>query len=180
MTLHRPSNVDDPVVFSKILEALKIIGKDLPIIFPIHPRTRKSIIALGLQDKVNHLRNLHLLDPIGYLDFLRLQSLAKIVLTDSGGIQEEATVLKVPCLTLRENTERPITVQIGSNQIVGTDPERIVIAYRKIINGDWREPRIPKLWDGRAAERIVDIISEKFLSGSYSDSVLVAAGSPCR
>ena len=160
LTLHRPSNVDDPSVLSGILDALEVIQKDLPILFPVHPRTRKNLVTLGLQKRVEGLANLHLLDPIGYLDFLKLQASARLVLTDSGGIQEETTVLKVPCLTLRENTERPVTVEIGSNQLVGTDPKRIVAAYMDVMNGRLREPRIPPLWDGRAAERIVQIIKQ--------------------
>ena len=101
------------------------------------------------------------MDPVGYLDFLKLNSCAAIVLTDSGGIQEETTVLKVPCITLRENTERPITAEIGSNQIVGTDPEKILAAYRNATGGEWREPQIPPLWDGKAAERIVAVLLEE-------------------
>jgi UDP-N-acetylglucosamine 2-epimerase (non-hydrolysing) len=158
LTLHRPSNVDDPAIFSRILDALEVIQADMPIFFPVHPRTRKTMASLGLQARVDSLSSLHLLDPIGYLDFLKLQSSAKIVLTDSGGIQEETTALKIPCLTLRENTERPVTAEIGSNQIVGTDPARIVAAYRKVMSGQWRQPQVPPLWDGRAAERIVKVM----------------------
>jgi UDP-N-acetylglucosamine 2-epimerase (non-hydrolysing) len=161
LTLHRPSNVDDPVVFSRILEALEVIQQDMPILFPIHPRTRKNMINLGLNKRMDNMLNLHLMDPIGYLDFLKLQSSATIVLTDSGGIQEETTILKVPCITLRENTERPVTVEIGSNQIVGTDTQRIINAYHNAINGNWRKPQVPPLWDGHAAERIVHILKEK-------------------
>ena len=160
LTLHRPSNVDDPETFSRILDALEVIQRDMPILFPIHPRTRRNLTVLGMQERMDSLRNIHLVDPIGYLDFLKLNSCAKVVLTDSGGIQEETTVLKVPCITLRENTERPITAEIGSNQVVGTDPERIVAAYRKAIGGDFREPQIPPLWDGKAAERIVRTMLE--------------------
>jgi len=160
LTMHRPSNVDDPETFSRILDALEVIQNDIPILFPIHPRTRKNLDALGLQDRMDSLRNIHLMDPIGYLDFLKLNSCAKVALTDSGGIQEETTVLKVPCITLRENTERPITAEIGSNQVVGTDPEKILAAYRNATSGQWREPQIPPLWDGKAAERIVRIMLE--------------------
>lgn len=158
LTLHRPSNVDDPGTFSQILDALEVIQQDIPILFPIHPRTRRNLAALGLQDRMDSLRNVHLVDPIGYLDFLKLNSCAKVVLTDSGGIQEETTALKVPCITLRENTERPITAEIGSNQVVGTDPAKIIAAYRNAVSGKWREPLIPPLWDGKAAGRIVRII----------------------
>lgn len=159
LTLHRPSNVDDSRVFARILDALEVIQNDIPILFPIHPRTRKNLTALGLQARMDDLPNIHLMEPIGYLDFLKLNSLAKLVLTDSGGLQEETTVLKVPCITLRENTERPVTAEIGSNQIVGTDPEKILAAYRHAMSGNWREPQIPPLWDGKAAQRIVRIIS---------------------
>jgi UDP-N-acetylglucosamine 2-epimerase (non-hydrolysing) len=158
LTMHRPSNVDDSKTFSRILDALEAIQKDIPILFPIHPRTRGNLAELGLQDRIDSLRNIHLMDPIGYLDFLKLNSCAKVVLTDSGGIQEETTVLKVPCITLRENTERPVTAEIGSNQIVGTDPEKILAAYRNATGGNWRQPQIPPLWDGKAARRIVDIL----------------------
>jgi UDP-N-acetylglucosamine 2-epimerase (non-hydrolysing) len=160
VTLHRPSNVDDPVIFSRILDALEVIQKDLSVLFPVHPRTRKNLASLGLQARIDRLTNIHLLDPVGYLDFLRLQATAKVVLTDSGGIQEETTILKVPCLTLRENTERPVTVTIGSNQIVGTDTQKIIAAYKDAVSGRWRKPQIPPLWDGHAAERIVDILEE--------------------
>jgi UDP-N-acetylglucosamine 2-epimerase (non-hydrolysing) len=162
LTLHRPSNVDDPAVFSRILDALEVIQRDMPILFPVHPRTRKNISSLGLQPKVDSFKNLHMLEPIGYLDFLRLQANARIVLTDSGGIQEETTILKVPCITLRENTERPVTVTIGSNQVAGTDTEKIVTAYKNAISGNYREPQTPPLWDGQAAERIVSIFERLF------------------
>ncbi|MBN1805951.1 MAG: UDP-N-acetylglucosamine 2-epimerase (non-hydrolyzing) [Sedimentisphaerales bacterium] len=161
LTMHRPSNVDNPKVFSQILDALEIIQKDVPILFPIHPRTRKNLTVLNLKDRLDSLRNIHLMEPIGYLDFLKLNSCAKVVLTDSGGIQEETTVLKVPCITLRENTERPVTAQIGSNQIAGSDPEKILAAYRNATSGKWREPQIPPLWDGKAAQRIVKILLEQ-------------------
>jgi UDP-N-acetylglucosamine 2-epimerase (non-hydrolysing) len=166
LTLHRPSNVDEPATFSRILDALEVVQKDMPILFPIHPRTRKNLTALGMQDRMESLKNIHLLDPIGYLDFLKLNSCAKVVFTDSGGIQEETTVLKVPCITLRENTERPVTAEIGSNQVVGTDPDKILTAYSNAISGQWREPQIPPLWDGKAAERIVDVILRKLGFGS--------------
>lgn len=161
LTIHRPSNVDDPVVFSRILEALEIIQQDLPILFPIHPRTRANLVTLGLQKRIEGLPRLHLLEPLGYLDFLKLVSSAKVVLTNSGGIQEETTILKVPCITLRENTKRPVTLEMGTNQIVGTDVGRIVRAYRRTMNGKLRESVIPPLWDGHAAERIVSILVER-------------------
>ncbi len=161
LTLHRPANVDDPAVLGRILDALEVIQQDLPIVFPIHPRTRKNIAGSSLAGRVKAMTGLRLIDPVGYLDFLKLTSSARLVLTDSGGIQEETTILKVPCITLRENTERPVTAEIGSNQIVGTDPEKIISAYREVIDGHWRESRIPDLWDGHAAERIVEILTER-------------------
>jgi UDP-N-acetylglucosamine 2-epimerase (non-hydrolysing) len=157
-TLHRPSNVDNSETFSRILDVFEQVQQDMPIVFPIHPRTRNNLPRLGLADRVEAMTNLRLLDPIGYLDFLKLTSNARIVLTDSGGIQEETTILKVPCLTLRENTERPSTAEVGSNQIVGTDPAVILDAYRKVMDGQFRPPQIPPLWDGHAAQRITEIL----------------------
>ena len=162
LTLHRPSNVDDPVVFSHILDALEIIQQDMPILFPIHPRTRRNLDILGLQNRIERLARLHLLEPLGYLDFLRLTSSATVVLTDSGGIQEETTVLKVPCITLRDNTERPVTVEMGTNQVVGTSTEKIIQAYRHVLDGKYHQPDVPPLWDGKAAERIVKILLQKY------------------
>ncbi len=161
LTLHRPANVDDPDVLGRILDALEVIQRDLPIIFPIHPRTRGNLTGSLLARRVEDMPGLRLIDPVGYLDFLKLTSSARLVLTDSGGIQEETTILKVPCITLRENTERPITAEVGSNQIVGTDPEKILQAWRRIMAGEGRTPQIPPLWDGHAAERIVSILSER-------------------
>lgn len=161
LTLHRPSNVDDEIVFGRILDALEIIQKDMPIIFPVHPRTRKNIYSMSLGERVDAMAGLRLLDPIGYLDFLKLMSSAKIVLTDSGGIQEETVILGIPCLTLRENTERPITVEIGSNHLVGTDTSKIIHAYRQAVDDRWHEPKMPPLWDGRASERIVKILLDR-------------------
>ena len=161
LTLHRPSNVDDVNAFGRVLDALEIIQNDMPVIFPIHPRTRKNLSSWPLGERIKKLPNLQLTDPLGYLDFLKLMSSAKLVLTDSGGIQEETTILKIPCLTLRENTERPITTQVGSNRVVGTDTEKIIETYRQVIDGSWCEPQIPPLWDGHAAERIVKILLEK-------------------
>jgi len=160
LTLHRPSNVDDPNILGGILDALEVIAKDMPVVFPVHPRTRRMFSSGSIGERIKKLTNLQATEPLGYLDFLKLMSHAKIVLTDSGGMQEETTILKVPCLTLRENTERPVTAEIGSNRIVGTNPARIIEAYRHAVNGGWREPGIPPLWDGGAARRIVDVLSE--------------------
>jgi len=161
LTMHRPSNVDDPVVLGRLLDALEAIQADLPIVFPAHPRTRNRLAATGLGERIEGMSNFRMVDPLGYLDFLKLTSSARIVLTDSGGIQEETTILKVPCLTLRENTERPVTVEVGGNAIVGTDPERILAAYRNAMAGPAGQSDVPPLWDGRAARRIAAILAEK-------------------
>ena len=160
VTLHRPSNVDDVIVFGRILDALEVIQNDMPVVFSVHPRTRRNLSSTSLGERVDAMVGLRLLDPLGYLDFLKLMSSAKIVLTDSGGIQEEATILKVPCLTLRENTERPITVEVGSNRVVGTETGKIIEAYMQVRDDGLRESQIPPLWDGRAAERIVRILCQ--------------------
>ena len=155
LTLHRPSNVDDPVVFGRILAALETITDKLPVVFPAHPRTRKTIASLGLSERIAKMKGLRLIEPLGYLDFLGLYSNARLVLTDSGGIQEETTVLGIPCLTLRENTERPITVTMGTNKIVGTDTARIIAAATAALAETRREPVSIPLWDGHTAERIL-------------------------
>jgi len=161
LTLHRPSNVDLPETFTRILAALEEITQTLPVIFPVHPRTRKTIAELGLSDRVASIKELRLIEPLGYLDFLSLYSGARLVLTDSGGIQEETTALGIPCLTLRENTERPITVELGTNVVVGTDTSRIVAAASAALNGSGkRATRQPPLWDGHASERILAALEE--------------------
>jgi len=161
LTLHRPGNVDDPAVLGRILGAIEVVQRDMPVIFPIHPRTQKNINGSPLADRVAQMKNLRLIEPAAYLEFLKLMACARLVLTDSGGIQEETTILKVPCLTLRETTERPVTVEVGSNLVVGTEPERILSGYRAIMRGDGRPPTTPPLWDGHAAERIVKIMAEQ-------------------
>jgi UDP-N-acetylglucosamine 2-epimerase (non-hydrolysing) len=160
LTLHRPSNVDDPAIFGHILDALEQIQHDMPVLFPIHPRTRRNLEHSGLAGRVKTMPQLRLVEPMGYLDFLKLMAEARIVLTDSGGIQEETTILQVPCLTLRENTERPVTCQLGTNQLVGTQTDAILGAYRQVMtNKTASTGRIPPLWDGKAAERIAEKIS---------------------
>ena len=161
LTLHRPSNVDDREAFGRIVAALEMIQRDLPIVFPVHPRTRKNLESSSLGSHVGAMDNLRLIEPVGYLDFLKLMSLAKFVLTDSGGIQEETTILNVPCLTLRENTERPVTVEVGTNRIVGTEVNTILAAYRDIVAGRVRQEGIPELWDGKAAKRIVGVMAQR-------------------
>ena len=155
LTLHRPSNVDSVDKLREIMSALDSIAAQLPVIFPVHPRTEQRL----LQGGIVHHPDLRLIEPMGYLDFLCLLSRAALVLTDSGGIQEETTALGVPCLTLRENTERPITITQGTNLLVGTDPEKIVMAARKSIASKGSTRPLPPLWDGHAAERIVDTLS---------------------
>lgn len=168
LTLHRPSNVDAPETLAEILSAAREIAERLPIVFPCHPRTRQQLDKpefRGLLRRPDGPREaaagrpgLILTAPLGYLEFLSLMSAARLVLTDSGGIQEETTVLGVPCLTLRENTERPVTVEQGTNQIVGTGRERILAAASRILLGDMPRGRVPDMWDGRAAERIGAIL----------------------
>lgn len=161
LTLHRPSNVDNRETFERILSALETIAEKVPIIFPVHPRTRKTIAELGLTERVAKIKSLRLIDPLGYIDFLALYSPASLVLTDSGGLQEETTALGIPCLTLRENTERPITVEHGTNVVVGTDTSRIVAEARLALDSEERMvPRQPPLWDGHTAERICDVLEE--------------------
>ena len=155
VTLHRPSNVDKPAVLRKIIATLAEVSNDLPVIFPVHPRTRQRVADCRLHIPEGRLR---LLDPLGYLDFLALQIHATVVITDSGGIQEETTYLGVPCLTVRENTERPITVKIGTNVLVGQDMERLLREVRAILTGAGKKGTLPPLWDGHAAERIARVI----------------------
>ena len=155
LTLHRPSNVDNPQILKSLLTVLAEISEQLPLVFPIHPRTAAKIKDAGLSSFLNPQRVLAL-PPQGYLEMLGLMSEARMVLTDSGGIQEETTSLGVPCITLRENTERPITVEQGTNTIVGTDPSRIRAAFDDVMQNGGKAGRVPELWDGKAAQRIVE------------------------
>ncbi|MGQ9631402.1 MAG: non-hydrolyzing UDP-N-acetylglucosamine 2-epimerase [bacterium] len=164
LTLHRPSNVDSKEDLEKIMSALYEVQKNIKIIFPIHPRTLKTIQTFNLNRKVEDMENFITIDPLGYLDFLKLLTHAKFVLTDSGGIQEETTVLRVPCLTLRNNTERPVTVGEGTNILVGTNPENIVKESLKVLKGRGKVARTPELWDGNASRRIVEILLDRFKS----------------
>ena len=167
LTLHRPSNVDLRDSFERILDALEVIATKLPILFPVHPRTRKTIAELGLSARVESIRDLLIVEPLGYLSFLNLMSNASIVLTDSGGIQEETTALGVPCLTLRENTERPITVEMGTNVVVGTDPTKIITMAMAAMNGFAKKLQYrPPLWDGHTSERILNAL-EGFVPSSH-------------
>jgi len=177
VTLHRPSNVDDPVMLGRIMTVLDEISREMPVVFPVHPRTRarlngvRSLKLAFLENEPDPVAEnanfkdltpgLMLIDPLGYLDFLKLMAHARIVLTDSGGIQEETTILGTPCLTLRENTERPITVEMGTNRLVGSEPERIMRAYREVVGGEMMSGGPPPLWDGQAAQRIAAVICDK-------------------
>lgn len=153
VTLHRPANVDDSVTLKGILESLLEVNRDLAVVFPAHPRTRQRIADFGLNPG-----QLRVLDPLAYVDFLGLQSRATVVITDSGGIQEESTYLGIPCLTVRENTERPITVSMGTNVLVGRDPEKLRAELSRVLSGKAKKGTVPPLWDGRAGERIADIL----------------------
>ena len=155
MTLHRPSNVDEERLLVSLITKLTSLAKDYPIIFPVHPRTKKLLEGLNL-----NFNNLHYIDPLGYLEFNYLVKHAFAVLTDSGGITEETTVLNVPCLTLRENTERPETCEMGTNVLVGNDSAKIENAFKTLFSGTWKQGRIPELWDGKAAHRITNHLVE--------------------
>jgi UDP-N-acetylglucosamine 2-epimerase (non-hydrolysing) len=155
LTLHRPSNVDDEGSLLTVLDAIACIERDVPVIFPVHPRTRGRLEPVLQRSR---RRALSLVEPAPYLDFVQLMAHAVCVLTDSGGIQEETTALDVPCLTLRTNTERPITVTAGTNRIVGVDAGRVAAAWAAIRQGTWPAGRLPELWDGKAAERIVRVL----------------------
>ena len=154
LTLHRPANVDSPERLAPILGAINSIAERIPVVFPVHPRTAERLQGMELHSRVR------VVEPMSYLPFLGLVANGRMVLTDSGGIQEETTVLGIPCLTLRPNTERPITCEIGTNVLVGTDPNRIVAEANSILNGPARRGAIPDKWDGHAAERIVDVLLE--------------------
>ncbi len=153
MTLHRPANVDQEHKLKELIDEIIAHSGDLPLVFPVHPRTSKVLANMG----ISHPR-LHLIEPLGYLQFNYLVKHAKAVLTDSGGITEETTVMGVPCMTLRDNTERPETITCGTNELLGTDPKAIRPAMDKLFAGDWKQGAIPEKWDGHAAQRIVDVI----------------------
>lgn len=170
VTLHRPANVDDKNTFTRILGGLTAVAEKIPVIFPIHPRTRKQVVLFGLEPHfVFHKEErplspdagsmLHAYQPFGYLDFLNLMAHATVVLTDSGGIQEETTVLDIPCITIRDTTERPITLTEGTNVLVHDDPDRIITEVDRVLDGHRRKSKCPAIWDGHTAERIVRILS---------------------
>jgi len=156
LTLHRPSNVDDTHSLERMLAAIERIQADLPVVFPVHPRTRQRLQTLN--GRMPDMPGLRLVSPLAYLDFVQLMANARCVLTDSGGIQEETTALGVPCLTLRTNTERPVTIQRGTNRLVGVEPSAIYAGWQDVRRGQWPAGELPELWDGKAAERIVAVL----------------------
>jgi UDP-N-acetylglucosamine 2-epimerase (non-hydrolysing) len=159
LTLHRPSNVDDAVALKALLDTVDVVAKDQPVLFPVHPRTRARLQSSGITLDPSRWK---LTDPIGYMDFLKITASAKVILTDSGGVQEESTVLGVPCITLRENTERPVTITEGTNLLAGTKREAILAAYKKVTAGDFAAGKTPRFWDGKSAERIDKILTDFF------------------
>ena len=172
LTLHRPSNVDDPELFSNILKTVRTVSESMPVVFPVHPRTRNRMAELGLQEILDSDR-IACLQPLGYLEMLGLISGARLVMTDSGGLQEETTVVGVPCITLRDNTERPVTVDQGTNTIVGQDRGQIIAVVQEVLQNGGKSGRVPELWDGRAAERIKRILNDWL---QQKQAPMVAAG----
>jgi UDP-N-acetylglucosamine 2-epimerase (non-hydrolysing) len=170
VTLHRPSNVDDPQMLRQILTAMLEVSRDLQVIFPVHPRTRQRISQLGLPT-----HGIRIQDPVPYLEFLALQRRATVVLTDSGGVQEETTYLGIPCLTIRPNTERPVTVDVGTNVLIGSDMKKLRFELAKALAGGGKKGSVPPLWDGRASERIANILAGKTLK-EVSSHVAAGAG----
>ena len=162
VTLHRPSNVDGAEPLTRILDAFERLGRKMRLVWPLHPRTAASLERFDLRSRLDRMEGLTLLPPLGYLDFLKLQSEASVIITDSGGIQEEANILKVPCVTLRNNTERPSTIECGGNVLVGNDTEAIVDQVERMSVLDRKRIATPPLWDGRAAERILDVLRGVF------------------
>jgi UDP-N-acetylglucosamine 2-epimerase (non-hydrolysing) len=161
LTLHRPATVDDPVALRRVIAAMIDVARRMPIVFPCHPRTRKALDAHGIVGEMRGT-SIRLMEPLGYRAMVGLLQSARFVMTDSGGLQEETTALGIPCITLRDNTERPITVEIGTNRLVGTEPVRILAAAEEVLTGKWKEGRLPEKWDGRASERIAAILGRSF------------------
>jgi UDP-N-acetylglucosamine 2-epimerase (non-hydrolysing) len=158
VTLHRPSNVDDPAALKALLDVLDEVSREMPLVFPVHPRTRARLSTMGVC--LNGGR-WHVTDPLGYLDFLKLQASARVVFTDSGGVQEETTVLGVPCVTLRTSTERPVTISEGTNVLAGTDRASVLASLQQALERR-RDGRTPRFWDGRAADRVVEALHQTF------------------
>jgi UDP-N-acetylglucosamine 2-epimerase (non-hydrolysing) len=166
VTLHRPANVDDPARLRGLVKALEEVGRRLPLVFPVHPRTRQRLETMDAGITSPAAGSIRYVTPLGYLDFIGLLAGSRLALTDSGGLQEETTALGVPCLTLREQTERPITITHGTNRIVGTSPERIVSEAFRALDEPVRSVSRPPLWDGRAAQRIVAMLLDVYAAGS--------------
>lgn len=160
LTLHRPSNVDDPAVLKGLLDVLAYIQEHVKLVFPVHPRTLGRIEVFGLRPMLDAMKNTVVLEPLGYLDMLQVNRNAKFALTDSGGLQEETTVFGVPCITLRENTERPVTVEVGTSELAGSDPVKIRTYVDQILVGAWKQGGRPEGWDGKASERIVEVMAK--------------------
>jgi UDP-N-acetylglucosamine 2-epimerase (non-hydrolysing) len=160
VTMHRPSNVDNDATLIALVDVLIDISNDLPLVFPVHPRTHNALTGAGLVKRLAEVENVHLLEPLGYLRFLSLTSQARVIVTDSGGLQEESTALGIPCLTLRSNTERPITVEMGTSTLIGNDANRLRHCLNDVLNGRYKSGTCPKLWDGHAAERIAGLLFE--------------------
>jgi UDP-N-acetylglucosamine 2-epimerase (non-hydrolysing) len=165
-TFHRPSNVDDPESLLHLVDTLRALCARLPVVLPLHPRTRARAAAYGLMEKLLGLPGLRLTEPLGYLDFLGLVRRSRLVVTDSGGIQEETTYLGIPCLTMRENTERPITVDVGTNVLVGSDRALLLKTVDDVMENRFKSGRVPELWDGRTAERIMATLLSQLGSGT--------------
>lgn len=161
VTLHRPANVDSPETLSALLDVLVAASREIPMVFPIHPRTQARVERFGLAERLGRAPGIVQLPPLGYLDFLALTSQARVIITDSGGLQEESTVLGIPCLTARPNTERPITVDEGTSTLVSNDPRKLSESLQTVLDGRYKQGRCPALWDGRAGERIAKILAGK-------------------
>ena len=159
LTLHRPSNVDEPRVLGRIIDVLIDLSRELPIIWPLHPRAKKNLEEFGMLGRLQNTPNMKIIAPLGYVDMLALSRHARMIITDSGGLQEEATALRIPCITLRENTERPITVEVGCNQVVGNDPDAVRTAVFSALSKNGQNIRTPEFWDGKAAKRVVDVLA---------------------
>jgi len=163
ITLHRPSNVDSPEILRPLVDVLVEVARSIPMVFPLHPRTRGRLEQFGLSSRLAGARGLALTAPLGYLDFLGLTSQARVIVTDSGGLQEESTALGIPCLTVRFNTERPVTVEEGTSTLVGNDPSRLRAGLDAVLSGTYKRGACPRLWDGHAAERIAAILAGSVL-----------------
>ena len=169
ITMHRPANVDRAACLGPLLEVLAEIARRLPLVFPIHPRTKKRIEDFGLSHHLTATQGMVVLEPLGYLDFQALTSQAKVIVTDSGGLQEESTALGIPCLTMRPNTERPITVDEGTSTLVGSDPEALRSCLQAVLEGVYKQGSCPALWDGCAAERIAAVLTRSVSSNVRSE-----------